>query len=159
MSDTISKIIEEKHAQAVTGTDAAPALTMDEWMTGGIVSGAITCHEAAKTWWLDQETGEDVRTWPQKFFKLWVSTKLFLIVSEVVEAFEGYRKDVMDTHLTERKMFVVELADTFIRLFDLIGGLGLAAEVAKAIIEKLAYNAQRADHKPENRKKKGGKQF
>lgn len=28
-----------------------------------------------------------------------------------------------------------------------------------AVVEKLAYNAQRADHKPENRAKEGGKKF
>lgn len=44
------------------------------------------CNGAAETsgWWLDAETGEDVREWPNKFFILWVATKLALIHSEVL---------------------------------------------------------------------------
>ena len=44
-----------------------------------------------------------------------------------------------------------------IRLFDLAEGLGL--DLDGAIEEKLAYNRQRADHKPENRLKEGGKKY
>lgn len=44
-----------------------------------------------------------------------------------------------------------------IRVFDLAGGLGLG--VAGAMIEKLAYNQKRADHKRENRAAEGGKKF
>lgn len=82
---------------------------------------------------------------------------LMLCVSELAEAMEGARKDLMDDHLTHRKMLEVELADTVIRVFDMAGGLGL--DIGGAIAEKLAYNCQRADHKPENRAKEGGKKF
>lgn len=34
-----------------------------------------------------------------------------------------------------------------------------AERLAGAVIEKLAYNQQRADHKPENRYAEGGKVF
>lgn len=44
-----------------------------------------------------------------------------------------------------------------IRIFDMAGGLGL--DVAGALVEKLAYNATRDDHKPENRRAEGGKRF
>jgi NTP pyrophosphatase (non-canonical NTP hydrolase) len=84
-----------------------------------------------------------------------VGEKLMLITTEVAEAMEGHRKLLMDDHLPERTMLEVELADVVIRVFDLAGGLDL--DVAGAIAEKLAYNAQRADHKIENRRAVGGK--
>ena len=47
-----------------------------------------------------------------------------LISTEISEATEGERKDLMDDHLTERKMGEVELADALIRLLDLAGFKG-----------------------------------
>lgn len=52
-------------------------------------------------------------------------------------------------------VMVNELADTIIRIMDLAGALQL--DVAGAIIEKLAYNQQRPDHKKEAREAEGGK--
>lgn len=106
-------------------------------------------------WWIDPETGEDVRTWPPKFFKLWVSAKLMLAVTELAEAMEGHRKGLQDDHLPDFDMLTVELGDAVIRIFDLAGGLGL--RLPEAIVAKLKYNATRADHKLENRLKEGGK--
>lgn len=80
---------------------------------------------------------------------------LCLVHSEISEALEGFRKDLMDTHLPDRKMLEVELADTLIRIFDLAGYQGL--DLGGALIEKLEYNASRADHKIENRRQPGGK--
>lgn len=118
---------------------------------------ADICHEAAAKagWWTVD--GEDVRTWPEKYLKLWIGTKLALVHSEVSEGVEGHRKGKMDDHLTHRPMLEVELADAVIRIFDLAGGLGL--DVGGAIGQKLAYNAQRQDHKPENRAAEGGKAY
>jgi len=48
-------------------------------------------------------------------------TLLMLVVSEIAEAMEGERKDLMDNHLTHRKMAEVELADAVIRLLDIAG--------------------------------------
>ncbi|AWY02846.1 hypothetical protein [Alteromonas phage JH01] len=48
-------------------------------------------------------------------------TKLMLTVSEVSEAMEGDRKDLMDDKLPHRKMLEVELADALIRTVDLMG--------------------------------------
>lgn len=107
-------------------------------------------------WWTEKLVG-DVKKADPAFQKYFVGTKLALVHSEVSEAMEGYRKDLMDDHLPARKMVEVELADTFIRIFDLAGALNL--DLGGAIMEKLAYNQRRADHKPENREAAGGKSF
>ena len=86
-----------------------------------------------------------------------VSEKLLLIVTEIAEATEGHRKDLMDDKLPHRKMIEVELADALIRICDLAGAMGM--DLGGAVAEKLAYNATRADHKPENRAKDGGKKY
>ena len=48
-----------------------------------------------------------------------VGELLCLIHSEISEAMEGARKDLMDTHLTHRSMMEVELADAIIRILRL----------------------------------------
>lgn len=109
------------------------------------------CHGAAclTGWWTDPVTG--------KKLAVDVPQKLMLIVSEVAEAMEGHRKNLMDDHLPHRKMIEVELADAAIRIFDLAGALEL--NLGMAISEKLAYNATRADHQPEARAAAGGKTY
>lgn len=84
-------------------------------------------------------------------------TMIALIHSEISEAMEGDRKDLMDDHLPNRKMIEVELADAVIRIFDLAGKLNL--DLGGAFTEKLNYNQNRADHKIENREKEGGKKY
>lgn len=88
---------------------------------------------------------------------LQIPAKLALCHSELSEAMEGARKDLMDDHLPSRKMLEVELADALIRIYDLAGAYDM--DIGGAMAEKLAYNAKRADHKPENREKEGGKKF
>lgn len=80
-----------------------------------------------------------------------------LTVSELSEGMEGYRKGLMDDHLPHREMLEVELADAIIRIGDLAGALGY--NLAETVREKMAYNAQRADHKPGNRTQVNGKKF
>lgn len=82
---------------------------------------------------------------------------LMLIVSEIAEGMEGFRKKMMDDKLPHRQMLEVELADACIRIFDLAGAMGF--DLGGAIVEKRAFNATRADHKLENRQKPGGKAF
>lgn len=112
------------------------------------------CHGAstAAGWWNDLQTGEPMVNRPHI-----VGEKLMLIVSEVSEAMEGHRKGLADDKLPHRPMIEVELADAVIRIADLAGALGL--DLGGAIAEKLAYNQQRPDHKPENRKADGGKKY
>lgn len=86
-----------------------------------------------------------------------VPEKLMLVVSEVAEAMEGYRKNLMDDKLPHRSMVEVELADVIIRVFDLAGAMKL--DLGGAIEEKLNFNKIRPDHKIENRLKDKGKKF
>jgi len=148
-------------------------------------------------------------------------TCLQLVSTEIAEATEGERKNLMDDHLPHRRMGEVELADALIRLLDFGGHLGLnyisldlgdsnffdedspigkqhagltfvlatvildlhlgsedihesysaligailkCAElnwydIETVMLEKMAYNKTRADHKRENRELKNGKKF
>lgn len=97
---------------------------------------AQACHEANKHWWTDPATG--------KHKERNKGEMLMLIVSEIAEAMEGERKDLMDTHLPHRKMVEVEFADAIIRMMDYAGAYGF--DMDGAVQEKMAYNAIRADH-------------
>lgn len=80
-----------------------------------------------------------------------------LIVSEIAEAMEGERKNLMDDKLPHRRMAEVELADALIRIFDYAGGFGY--DIGGAFVEKMLYNASRKDHTAEERLKENGKKF
>lgn len=110
---------------------------------------AAEAHAANAKWWIDIKTGEQLNRNKGEM--------QMLIVSEIAEAMEGVRKDLMDTHLPHRKMEEVEMADAVIRIFDYCAGCGL--DLDGAYREKMAYNAERADHKAENRIGPGGKKF
>lgn len=103
----------------------------------------------AAGWWTNIETGEPLERN--------VGELLCLVHSEISEAMEGHRKNQMDDKLPHRKMIEVELADAVIRILDLAGGLNL--DLGGALTEKLQFNAQRADHKVENRLKDDGKKY
>ncbi len=86
-----------------------------------------------------------------------IGEALALVHSEISEALEGHRKGLMDDHLPHRPMVEVELADALIRIGDLAGYLKL--DLGGAVVEKMEYNAKRADHKIENRAQEGGKTY
>lgn len=127
---------------------------LDENSINGASQLAHRCHLQSlhSGWWHDPETGEPHELTPERF-----AQKLCLIHSEISEAMEGHRKSLMDDKLPHREMVEVELADAVIRIFDLAGRAGY--DVVGAMVEKLEYNANRADHKPENRAKTGGKAY
>lgn len=110
---------------------------------------AFMCHQLAKKsgWWDNVDAND----------KNVLGTKIALMHSELSEALEGVRKGLSDSHLTHRSAEEVELADAVIRIFDYAGARKL--DIVSAMLEKLAYNQQRADHKPENRAAEGGKKF
>jgi len=88
-------------------------LTLKEW--------GQTCHAIAKEkgfWDKERNVGE----------------ALMLIVSELAEAMEAHRKQ-------DDANFREELADTFIRLFDLCEGLGV--DIQSEIIKKSETNKSR----------------
>jgi len=109
------------------------------------------CYQASVDggWWHNLETNE-----PKERNK---AEMICLMHSELSEAMEGVRKNLMDDKLPNRKMEEVEMADTVIRIMDYCAGHGL--DLGGAMIEKINFNAQRADHKIENRRKENGKEF
>ena len=185
----------------------------------GFKEFSIISHHAASDWWKDVKTGEPLNRN--------VGELLCLAHSELTEAWEGIEgieDNLMDDHLPHREMFVVELADTCVRIGDMFEGLkctidsdsysvgnrpnyrvaewlltankkisqameidrkgrdGFGQKLYEAFVvilfifdnyysnldqltmmdvieEKMKYNAQRADHKIENRAKDNGKTY
>lgn len=74
-------------------------------------------HSLNKKWWTDLHTGEPIQRNKKEL--------LALVISELIEALEGERKNLMDDKLPHRKMAEVEMADAYIRLLDYAGGFGL----------------------------------
>ncbi len=105
---------------------------------------------ANKKWWVSLEDGVTplVRN---------KGEMLMLMVSEIAEAMEGERKDLMDDKLPHRKMAEVELADCMIRIFDYCAAYGY--DIEGAYHEKMAYNQKREDHSHEARKAPNGKKW
>lgn len=145
-------------------TKGSPPLTVLDIAAVGPILNLYRdmCHKASfdAGWW--HERRADITTHKEwladlRDDKYAVGTKIALIHSEISEAMEGYRKGINDDHLVERAMVEVELADALIRIFDLAGALDL--DIGGALVEKLAYNAQREDHKPGARANAGGKSF
>lgn len=110
---------------------------------------AQVVHAANIKWWQDIKTGEPIERNKGEL--------LCLIHSEISEAMEGERKGLMDDKLPHRRMAEVELADALIRILDYSAGFGY--DIQGAFDEKMAYNAQREDHKHEARALAEGKKW
>ena len=117
----------------------------------GIRAATRVCHQAAIDggWWNDALTGAPLDRNKGEL--------LALIHSEISEALEGVRKDLVDDKLPHRKAVEVELADALHRIFDFAGAFHL--DVGGALVEKMDFNATRPDHKLEQRRLAHGKKF
>ena len=152
----VNKQLDElrKSSDSIPGND-------EESIIDTLNSLSVVLHEDnfQAGWWTKEEKSwvDDIKTnGPnKKLGVMLVATKLCLAHSEISEALEGVRKGLMDDHLKTRGMFEVEIADTFIRLFDVAGATGI--DLGGAVIEKLAYNKVRQDHKKSSRDGAGGK--
>ena len=129
--------------------DVAGAAAINESRASHVNALVDHCYTASlKAGWWKPEDSDNPYT---------VACKLALIHSEISEAMEGDRKNAPDDKLPHRKMIEVELADALIRICDLAGWLDL--DLGGAVVEKMAFNAQRQDHKPEARAADGGKAY
>lgn len=111
---------------------------------------ALAHHTAtAAGWYRNPRTGKKVK---RNFGEV-----VALMHSELSEALEADRKNLMDDKLPHRKGIEVEFADLLIRVLDTAAALGL--DVAGALVEKNRVNQTRADHRLANRKRAGGKRY
>lgn len=74
-------------------------------------------HKANEKWWQDPSTGKRVERNKGEL--------LMLVITELSEACEGERKNLMDDKLPHRRMAEVEMADAYIRLLDFAAGFSL----------------------------------
>lgn len=85
-----------------------------------------------------------------------VAVELCKIHKEISDAMEGARKKKQREDGIP--LLNVHLVYAVFRCFALARALGYG-DLEDIMVAKLAYNAQRADHKPENRKAEGGKAY
>lgn len=78
---------------------------------------ASQIHQENIAWWQDPSSGKPITRNKGEL--------LMMVITELAEAVEGIRKNLMDDKLPHRKMEEVEMADAVIRLLDFAGGFKL----------------------------------
>ena len=95
-------------------------------------------------WWSDKDSGESILATRNR------GEIMMLIVSELGEAHEGADEGLRDDKLPHHAMFDVELADTAIRLFDLLGAerqyiggatIGMLPDLDADIMQPFAFRS------------------
>ena len=110
---------------------------------------AKICRAEADKWYHEPLTGAPL--------SLNHGERFALMHSEISEAMEAHRKDLMSVHLPKRKGVEEELADALIRIFDYCGDNNL--NIGDVFVEKMQYKRQRQDHTNAARIAPGGKKF
>lgn len=135
---------EPKQIQAIKEEFAGVAMeamfvTALNWM-----ANAAHSNSRAKGFWNDRDAIEKAALAigkAQQARKMANAQMLALIHSEVSEALEGERGDLMDDKLPAFTMLECELADVLIRIGDMMKGREL--RVAQAVVCKMAFNSGR----------------
>jgi hypothetical protein len=142
--------IRSKEMKSEQVQSTVPAWISDvDYETLNFFAYAIHDGNLKAGWWTDLETGNPK---DRNFGEL-----IALCHSELSEAMEGHRKSKMDDHLPQYPMWWVEMADTFIRMMDMCGAGNVP--IGEVVQAKLAYNAQREDHKIKARLLADGKKY
>ena len=117
----------------------------------GLRAAMKLAHDTAYNagWYRDPATGAEIE---RNFGEV-----IALMHSELSEALEAHRKNLIDDKLPDRRGIEVELADCIIRILDTGAALGL--DIPGAFIDKNRYNQIRADHKLAARAHAGGKRY
>lgn len=125
--------------------------TIENMAYNGLRYAQSLAHATATNagWYRDPATGKPVQRN--------VGEVIALMHSELSEALEAYRKDLMDDKLPDRPGIEVEFADCIIRILDTAAAMGL--DLPGALIEKNRFNRARADHSLAARAQAGGKKF
>lgn len=131
--------------------DTVGSTTDEALVLLGLAAAQRLAHKTAVDagWYRDPATGR-----PKERN---VGEMIALMHSELSEALEADRKDLMDDKLPHRHGVEVEMADLLIRVFDFAEVKGF--DLARTVLEKNQFNRTRADHKLSNRGKPGGVKY